>query len=372
MVQEQKQILIVSKFFYPLNNPRAFRTTELAKEMARNNHKVTVLAPYHDALEEFGTRHNIEFLDIGKAKWKEINIKRGPFIMLKRALRRILQLSLSYPELELTSKVNSKLKKIKKEGRNYDLLISIAVPFPIHWGVALNWDKSEKNIAKTWVADCGDPFMGAENDTFKPFFYFKYVEKWFCKKVDYLTVPVETAIPAYYKEFHHKIKVIPQGFNFKEVSTGETNKKPYPHFAYAGALIPGRRDPKAFLEYLVGIETDYKFDIYTTSVHLVKDYADRSNGRIEIKDYIPRLKLLFNMSQLDFVVNFENAGQKQMPSKLIDYSIIKKPILSINSFDFNPKITDEFLIGNYSNAYEVKNVEQYKIENVAQSFLDLI
>jgi len=55
----------------------------------------------------------------------------------------------------------------------YDLLISIAVPYPIHWGVAAVWAKDKsKNLAPNWIADCGDPYCFQENDTFKPPFYF--------------------------------------------------------------------------------------------------------------------------------------------------------------------------------------------------------
>jgi hypothetical protein len=62
----------------------------------------------------------------------------------------------------------------------YDLLISIAAPHSIHWGIA--WARKDGSpIAGIWIADCGDPFMGKENDTFRPPFYFRYLEKWFCQ-----------------------------------------------------------------------------------------------------------------------------------------------------------------------------------------------
>jgi hypothetical protein len=104
---------------------------------------------------------------------------------------------------------------------------------------------------------------------------------------------------------------------------------------------------------------------------LVKPYADRSGGRIRVKDYLPRKELLFELSKLDFVVNFENAGEKQSPSKLIDYAIIKKPILSVNSFDFNETVALEFLAGSYTSRLMITNRDQYRIQNVAEKFLQL-
>src|SRR5690554_3068579 len=364
-----KSILIISRSFYPMNSPRSFRTTELAKELARQGHQVTVLTPKKSEHTVFEKEHNVIIEDLGKPKWKEVKLSgKGPVLLFKRALRRFSNLLFEYPNLEYYFKVKKALKKKRKAKEHYDMLISIAVPYPVHWGVAAVW-KKKNNIANTWVADCGDPFMGRENDTFKLPFYFKYVEKWFCRKADYLTVPIATAIPAYYPEFHKKIKVISQGFNFDEIEVAPYQQNEIPHFAYAGGLIPGRRDPKDFLKFLVNYSKPYKFDIYTKQTGLVQSYADRSQGRIEIKDYVPRKQLLFELSKLDFMVNFENAGEKQIPSKIIDYLIIKKPILSVNTFDFNKQVAKEFLSGNYKNGLYVVDPEQYRIENVARKFL---
>ena len=214
--------------------------------------------------------------------------------------------------------------------------------------------------------------MGGENDTFKHPFYFKYIEKSFCKNVDYITIPVDSAIPAYYPEFHSKIRVIPQGFNFDDIKTADSEINDHPTFAYAGALIPGRRDPKDFLNFLVDYKSPYTFDIYTNDKSMVQSYADKSKGRIRLKDYLPRKELLFELSKLDFVVNFENAGEKQIPSKLIDYAIIKKPILSVNSFNFNEVVALQFLNRDYERGLIMKNTNQYRIENVTKQFLQLL
>src|SRR5690606_24666694 len=101
----------------------------------------------------------------------------------------------------------------------------------------------------------------------------KYVEKWFCKLVDYITVPFEGAIKGYYDQFHHKIRVIPQGFtfpsiNYKDLYVG--NK--VPTFLYAGSFYKNVRDPRSLLNYLEKIEIDFKFIIYTNSVKILIPY----------------------------------------------------------------------------------------------------
>ena len=44
-MSDSKKILMVSDACYPELSPRAFRTTELARELAREGHRVTLLIP---------------------------------------------------------------------------------------------------------------------------------------------------------------------------------------------------------------------------------------------------------------------------------------------------------------------------------------
>ena len=95
---------------------------------------------------------------------------------------------------------------LKKE-KGHDLILSIAHPYPIHWGVASIWNKNQ-SIAKYWIADCGDPYLNQDNGGWKPPYYFGFVEKWFMRKATFITVPIVEALSGYFKEFHDKIKII--------------------------------------------------------------------------------------------------------------------------------------------------------------------
>jgi hypothetical protein len=74
---------------------------------------------------------------------------------------------------------------------------------------------------------------------------------------------------------------------------------------------------------------------------------------------------------MDFLLNIENVGQKQTPSKLIDYWLCGRPILSIKSFEFDPAVVEQFLRRDYQAAFQMPNPAQYRIENVAADFVDL-
>ena len=364
------KILIVSKAFYPTISPRSFRATELVKEFLRKGHEVTLLTVKDDSIHEsFEEKYGVKIKDFGPLNFPEIDITSGnkAYRLVKRIARRALLQLFEYPKIELVSKV----KKALSNEKGYDLLISIAVPHPIHWGVAAAWRRKSK-IADTWVADCGDPYMRQNLDSFNKLFYFKYFEKDFCRKADYISVPIEEAKEGYYPEFKNKIIVIPQGFNFNEIDEDITYKKnEVPTFAYAGSLIPGGRDPRKFLEYLISQNKPYKFIVFTKTPELIRPYITKSKGRVEIRNTIPRPDLLKELSKMDFLVNFENESPLMMPSKLIDYYLTGRPVLSVASTEIEESVIDQFLKGDYQSAQKFKEMEKYRIENVCKQFLQL-
>src|SRR5690606_14445672 len=104
---------------------------------------------------------------------------------------------------------------------------------------------------------------------------------------DFISVPIKSAIAGYYPEFHHKIKVIPQGFDF---DTARVWKGPLenevPNFAYAGGFIPAKRDPRPILDFLLACGLDFRFHIYTKQGEMVAQYVQSSNGRIIVHQVI--------------------------------------------------------------------------------------
>lgn len=369
----KKNILIVSRSFYPMNSPRSFRTTELVKEFSRQGHDVTLLTVKDDEYHiPFEKEYGVTIKDLGPLNFPEISLtgSNKVFTILKRALRRGLLQLFEYPDIEMMFKV----KHVLKAEEGYDLLISIAVPHPIHWGVA--WARSKNQpIAEIWSADCGDPYMGFDIDWIGKPFYFKYFEKMFCRKADYITVPIEEAKEAYYDEFRHKIEVIPQGFKFDEIGIEKRetykSKGGRPVFGYAGNLLGGGRNPDELLSFLTNLDREFKFVIYTRNAAPVTPYLSKANGRIEIRNYIPRTQLLKELSKMDFLINLENETTSQAPSKLIDYYLTGRPVLSVPNNGLDTDIVSRFLGGDYSERFIFEDMDRYKIENVCNRFLEL-
>jgi hypothetical protein len=363
----KKKILIVCKGFYPQNHPRAFRATELAKEFALQGHDVTVLTPKDDQFHlAFEQEHSLKIKDLGTPRWKSPNYGTSKVgNILTRVFFRLLNLAFEYPDIEL---IFQTVKALKKE-RDYDLLISIAVPYPIHWGVAKAWKRNQR-IAKTWVADCGDPYVGCTTDTFRKWFYWSWVEKWFMRKADFVTIPVESARTAYFPEFHSKIKIIPQGFKMDVQADKTFTPNSIPTFAYAGGFIPGIRDPRAFLDYLCTLKVDFRFYIYTNNRPLLESYQYKLKDKLIVSDFIPRTELLQKLSGMDFLVNFDNNTGTAVPSKLIDYVIIDRPVLNIKR-EPDTENYRRFMNGNYKGKMILPEIDRYRIENVCNAFLNL-
>ena len=95
-------------------------------------------------------------------------------------------------------------------------------------------------------------------------------------------------------------------------------------------------------------------------------------NKIQLKNYIPREELLKELGKYDFLINFENVELPGLlPSKLIDYAIADRPILSLNTSDLNTQLISDFFKGNYEKSLLINNLENYQINNVAQRFVDL-
>lgn len=366
----KKKILIVSRTIFPRRAPRAYRATELAIQLAKYGHDVSLYGVLGDYdYKSFEEQHRLKVKNVGKMRFATLNCQgETKNNLVTKLLTKVFRRLLDFPDIELMFK----LPAVVKKEENVDLIITIAKPYSLHWGAALAKKIFPKKFPKVWIADCGDPYMGTLFQ--KPPFYFSYLEKWTFRKADFITIPFAGALEGYFSEFHNKIHVIPQGFNFDEVEE-ITEQKSEPNttltFAYAGTFYKDIRDPSLFLDYLSTLSTDFKFILYTHSKEILSPFLHRLRGKIEIRSYIPRIELLKVLHTVDFVVNFENGTSLQSPSKLIDYALIKKPILSLNSSSLEKELIDSFFRKDYRSSLEIDDIEQYNIKNVAMEFLNL-
>ncbi len=354
----------------PMQTPRAHRSTELAKELARKGHEVTVyavLGKYDYTTFERETNVKVRHIPL---KWQyhlyssDGDKKR---YHIDKIMGRLFGKKYDFPDIEFKKVVKELVNDV---GDNFDVLISIADPHQIHWGCALAKKSNSSSFPKIWIADCGDPYMknGANKGNFKE--YEKY-ERLFCEYCDFVTIPTIDALGGYFPEYRHKFKVIPQGFNFS-LTNNPPPQNSITSFAYAGTFYRDLRNPSSFLELLAKTSKEFRFYVFTWHNNLLNPYLNKLKNRLIINEPIPREELITFLKKMDFLVNIDNVDcPHQIPSKLIDYGISGRPILNINPQKNNEVIVDEFLEGNYKQQFIVENINQYHITNVANQFLEL-
>jgi hypothetical protein len=365
------KILIISQHLFPRRTPRAHRTTELIKEFCRRGHQVTVyavLGKFDYSTFESETGCVVKPIPIHWMIYPYNSDGDNRRTLLDKVLGKLFG-TLEFPNIEFKYRIPQILEREK----GYDLILSIADPHPIHWGVARFFKKypnHRKNVK--WIADCGDPYIF--NSSKKKLISFEADEHMFCTICDYITVPVFEAINGYFPNYKDKIRVIPQGFDFELKEEEEDFKEnSVPTFAYAGMFYDGIRNPQLFFNFLAKRTSPFKLVVYTPYPELVAKYKLILGDRLEVRESIDRELLLEELKKMDFLVNIENVNSPtQIPSKLIDYAIVGRPILNINPLSIDEELIIQFLNREYSNRLVIRDIEQYHIKNIVDKFIALV
>ena len=360
------RIVIISRNTYPHQSPRGFRTAELSEELARRGYDVAVysITGEYD-YSKYTADTGVQIRKIRTLFDKNANDNSRHPSFIDRILVRLFSRVLFFPDIELLFKVPGILRKES----DCDLLITIAYPHTIHWGAALYKKFHSGHFPRIWISDCGDPYY--LNPFVKAPVYFKPLEKLSCRLTDFITIPTRSSIDGYFKEFHSKIRIVPQGFNFEKTPIASYTPNEIVTFAFAGAVYNGKRDPRPFMDYLLDSGLAYKFILYLRAP-LEEKYLSASDGRIEYRINYQRKDIIRECSQFDFLINITNPSSVQSPSKLIDYGISKRPILDISTL-CNEDDQCRFLSfykGDYSQSHTIE-IGEYSIERVANGFLAL-
>jgi hypothetical protein len=394
-------ILITSYYYYPELTPRAFRTHELVKEFLRCGHCVTLLLPDKDCYQSDVKQQNRLKIVYVKEKRNQSdysagevcstikdtsNLKRkktafSSYNMLKTILPNQIKQPIKdfrewkarylYP-LHKKAFIKPLSDALSQEDQSYDLIISIGLPVEVHIGTALGVLKN-KTLRKTpvTVADYGDPFSRSH-----VFFGYQLVDFFIAKIFKYITVPTELAVSSYTRFKRRKnIHVIPQGFNLSDYEIVEYTPNEVPTFAYAGVFYQELRDPDFFLEFLSQIHFEFRFYLYTISharftEQIISTYKPILKNKLVVLYDIERHLLIKKLSQADFLINFANLSNNQVPSKLIDYAIAKRPIYTVPSINSDFRDFHKFIAKDYGKQTKV-DLKKYEVREIVNSLLTL-
>lgn len=375
------KILITAYYFFPINTPRAFRATELAKQFAKLGNSVEVIIPdnnYNYSVFEKDTSIKILKIKTGFLLNKRMEITEKDKIqsttnkgtrLFKKVIRKLI--SPIYFDGPLTEYSYTLYKKMISLKNTYDKVISIGLPFSTHLAVGLS--RKKNSLSNTYIADYGDPFSFNPTSNHK---YMRIIEKYILKEFDFITIPIKEATNSYKPlKVENKLHIIPQGFNFSNIKIDKYIKSNTIKFAFAGNFYKNIRNPKILFEYLLKSKINFTFDIYTNisfqdNYECLKLYIDKLDGKIFIKPFLERKKCIHVLSTYDFLINIDNISSVQSPSKLIDYALTKRPVFNMSQNNFNEKIFEEFCNNNYqNNLLKDFKLKTYDINNICNKFL---
>ena len=368
------KIHILTGHFHPQVHPRAFRSHELATELVRQGHDVTVTSlttirgfDYEAYSRQTGVRVRLMGLYEETLQKSRGRNSAAGISWAGRLYRFLLTYLLDGATLFRARAIARRLQ-IEPDTQ---LVIALSTPFMCQYGLSLYMRSHAHSFVA--VADSGDPFYLSRQNRRAP--WFRGIEQRVYQTFRFLCIPTEAALPAYKGLLPpEKIRIIPQGFRMDHLPQGHVPRQGPVRFAYAGVFYWDIRNPEFLFRYLDGVEQPFEFHIYMRFQDALVDsllerYSHLRN-RVVMHYAVPHDNLLVELCSMHFLLNIENAHSTQLPSKLIDYGMAGRPIFSCNEGNFRPEHLHAFLLGQYEGALHV-DIAQYDIRRIASQFLSL-
>ena len=305
-MSDRKHILIVSNACYPELSPRAFRTTELVRELVRRGHRVTLLLPNRETYRRNPlTGDGLQIVYSSSRLEPE---KGTPTARRNRKIRSLLPKFAQRAVLyfychELRAKYDPGLcERLSELSGPFDAVLSISYPAAVHLAVSRAMRRNAALRSAVTIAEFSDPpFRGDVAPNVFPAYYLIlkcwgrrfYLKRW-ARQFDYFTIPVEKALPCYTPYIDRdRVRIIPQGFDLSTVRRLPYTPHAKPVFAYAGRFYERIRDPKFFFDFLATLDTDFRFDLYVNYLdpcfrEMIREAQGRVTGEIAARSAAPR------------------------------------------------------------------------------------
>ena len=427
------KILIISYSYYPDLNPRAFRWTSIVEYLSRKNYDITVVTTLNQNIINEDEIEGVEVIRIPE-NWfglfrkkmssvKSKNDQKDSYLnnhvmnrfssFAKNILKLIYKLTLrnfQWPDYAWTwiGPTKRKISEVIKLKGQFDIMISVAHPFSSHL-IARSIKKVSPNTK--WIMDNGDPFCFNGVNPNNVFLYNRLnrcIEGSCINQSDAFTVTTEETKEEYQKIFPHlkdKLTVIlpllnPEIEKLKKTKSisGKKNKNSL-KMVFVGTLYSEIRNPTEFLRLLdiagKKISKTIEVDFYGSVNDLDTKGLSFKNIQVFFNGCIDRKTAQEKMLEADVLINIGNQTSYQLPSKLIEYASLDKPILNISSIenDSSKKFLDNYplsktinlnhsdkaklMLGleNFLNKFETDNtkynhnwLDSYRIENITERY----
>ena len=360
-MKKYKKILIVTHQYLPHVSPRTTRWKLLVDELIANGHNVSILTGMYPDFDTnnveilyFGNKNNINIVSNLREKSKQVDsgdaIKKIFYGVLKKIYRFFINY-LAWPDYSMfwLYQIYKNRNKISKD---YDVIISVSLPFSSHMAAYF----INKKVKKHWIMDIGDPFSlkvdAPENNRFFYSGLNKRYEKKFYSLADNILFTHQDALNNHKQFFDipsDKLIVANPISNFdndlfKSALSYDYSSKPI-KISYFGIFTKGVRSPNSFLE-LVKKNNEMEFSWYVNedSEKIIKS-CDLNIDKHSFYSQVSReeaQKLMVNSAHC--LLSIGNKNPNQIPSKVVEYLATGKPIIHFTEIDNDPviKLSNQF------------------------------
>lgn len=355
------RFLIISHSYFPANEPRSFRWTEISETFVKMGIKVDVLTTsnkknWSSLSRKNGTKIIRVFDPIysffsGRPKTNDRSLKLSKSRFSIAGIVSKVLILIRWPDYAwlwiLPAVIVGRKLLIK---RKYDAIISVSNPFSSHV-VAYMLLKKKSDIV--WLCDYGDPFSfessyPSNNQKLYHNLNFSIEKKVLSvsRKISVTNAAVILKFQEYfnlsrvlYKVIPPFLNVFPKDFIFnKEVDVFDREAI---NIVYSGVLYSKIRNPSFLLDLIVRIKDRFLgkkiklhfFGALGDCENIFEKYHLGMNQWLFIHGSVNRNELHQYLANANFLVNIGNKNNFQLPSKIFEYISTHLPILNIVSSD---------------------------------------
>ena len=354
------KILIVSHQFTPHVSPRTTRWKLIVEELISLGHQVTVITGTKQVQEDkdvniiyVGNKNTSNIVRNFREKSNNLTntnlFKRIFYNSLKKIYRFIVK-TFAWPDYSMFWLI-SIYRNRKKLKLDYDLLITVSLPFSSHIaGYLIN-----KKNNKKWMMDIGDPFTLKKDAPENNYLLYGALNKYFENKLYSLADKIMfTHNDALYT--HKEYFKLPDGKVIVANPISKFDKDIYQKslnynynslpikFGYFGIFTKGVRSPINFLETLEN-KKNIEFHWYLNNDSKSEIIFDNQESESIVHSIVPRNKALNIMAEsMHCLLSIGNLNPTQLPSKVIEYISTGKPVVHFAEIENDPviKIANDF------------------------------
>ena len=340
------RILVISHAYRPSLNPRAFRWTAITDHWAAQGHDVDVVCEpgHHTGPPQPGIGVHRVGRKIGAGELAGGGGEASREGLAKRAARGLWR-AVRWPDHAATwvRPAKAEVRRLLRAHR-YDLVISSSLPFSCHLA---GLEAKRVSPSTRWIVDIGDPFGFSEGAPPNNIVLYgalnRRADRQALCTADAVSVTTEETEARYaqlFPELASRITVIPPLLSpaFR-MAGGKGKGDGVLRLVYVGTLYGDIRNPgpvlaafRALLGTSIGgrIELHFYGSERGCETHFAP-YSDLMGKRIFRHGLVPQEEAAAALGEAAALVHIGNATAYQLPSKVVEYAAMARPIINFVS-----------------------------------------